>query len=317
LKTQNSKKPPLIAIIGPTAVGKTELSLQLAEAFDGEIVSADSRLFYRGMDIGTAKPSPEERARVPHHLIDVANPDEVWSLGQFQKTAQAIIAEIQARDKLPFLVGGTGQYFRAVTEGWLPPKVKADARLRGVLEEMAAVRGADWLHAKLALLDPAAAKKIDYRNRRRTIRALEVILTSGKRFSSQRRQSGKSPYRLLGIGLRRPRPELYARVDARIERMFEEGLLDEVQALLKAGYTAELPSMSALGYRECVAVLRGEMSQAEAIIRMKRATRKFVRKQANWFKNDDAQIRWFEAGDAELFVQTEKLIRNWLEKTVF
>ncbi|MBT3337786.1 MAG: tRNA (adenosine(37)-N6)-dimethylallyltransferase MiaA [Anaerolineae bacterium] len=309
-------KPPLIAIIGPTAVGKTELSLQLAERFNGEIISSDSRLFYRGMDIGTAKPSQEEMARVPHHLIDVADPDETWSLGKFQKAASEIIEDIVKRRKLPFLVGGTGQYFRSVTEGWLPPEVKADERLRGELEKLREEKGAEWLHAKLAFLDTDAAEKIDYRNVRRTIRALEVILTTGKKFSSQRKK-GASLYNLLTIGLKRPRPELYERVDLRIEKMFEEGLLDEVQSLLDAGYAPDLPSMTALGYHECVAVLNGEMPQDEAITQMKRITRIFVRRQANWFKDDDAGILWFEAGDAEIFIQIEEKIRNWLHKTGF
>lgn len=313
----NNTKPPLIAIIGPTAAGKTELSLQLAERFDGEIISSDSRLFYRGMDIGTAKPSTHEMARLPHHLIDVANPDETWSLAKFQKAAQKIIQNILEREKLPFLVGGTGQYFRAVTEGWLPPEVKPDPRLRGVLEELEAARGSDWLHTRLSSLDPPAAKKIDYRNVRRVIRALEVILTTGKRFSSQRQKRAEPIYNLLTIGLRRPRPELYARVDLRIEKMFDEGLLDEVQNLLDAGYARELPSMSAIGYREAVAVLNGEMTKEEAITQMKKITRQFVRKQANWFKDDDEGIRWFEAGDPQLFIQVEKEIRNWLEKVAF
>ena len=305
-------KPPLIAIIGPTAVGKTELSLQLAERFNGEIISSDSRLFYHGMNIGTAKPSTEEMARVPHHLIDVSNPDETWSLGQFQKTAAEIIEDIVAREKTPFLVGGTGQYFRAVTEGWLPPEVKADERLRGELEKLQEEKGKEWLHAKLALLDPVAAKNIDYRNVRRTIRALEVILSTGKKFSAQRKQSGESPYNLLTIGLKRPRPELYERVDLRIEKMFKMGLLDEVQNLLDAGYAPELPSMSALGYRECVAVLNDKMTQDEAITQMKRITRIFVRRQANWFKDDDEHILWFYAGDTEIFSQIERIISNWL-----
>ncbi len=304
-------------MIGPTAVGKTELSLQLAERFKGEIISSDSRLFYRGMDIGTAKPSQEEMARVPHHLIDVSDPDETWSLGQFQKAAAEIIENIVPRGKLPFLVGGTGQYFRSVTEGWLPPEVKADKRLREVLEKEKDKKGAEWLHARLAILDPDAAANIDCRNVRRTIRALEVILTTGEKFSSQRKQSGISPYNLLTIGLRRPRAELYERIDLRIEKMFAKGLLNEVQNLLDAGYSPELPSMSALGYRECVAVLNGEMSQDEAITQMKRITRVFVRRQANWFKDDDAGITWFEAGDAELFIQIEKKVRNWLGKTGF
>ena len=304
-------KLPLIAIIGPTAVGKTELSLQLAERFNGEIISSDSRLFYRGMDIGTAKPSPEEMARVPHHLIDVSEPDETWSLGQFQKAAAEIIEDIVARGKLPFLVGGTGQYYRAVTEGWVPPEVKADERLRGVLENLAEENGKEWLHARLTMLDPDAAEKIDHRNVRRTIRAMEVILTTGKKFSAQRKKRGEPIYNLLTIGLKRPRPELYERVDLRIKQMFAEGLLDEVQGLLDAGYSPELPSMSALGYRECVAVLNGEMSQDEAITQMKRITRVFVRRQANWFKEADRRILWFEAGAADLFIQAEKAIRNW------
>ena len=305
------EKLPLIAIIGPTAVGKTELSLQLAERFNGEIISSDSRLFYRGMDIGTAKPSNAEMARVPHHLIDVSEPHETWSLGQFQKAAAEIIEDIVARGKLPFLVGGTGQYFRAVTEGWTPPEVKADARLRGVLEKLNDEHGAEWLHARLSMLDADAAEKIDYRNVRRTIRALEVILTTGEKFSSQRQQHGEPIYNLLTIGLKRPRPELYERVDLRIHQMFEMGLLDEVQTLLDKGYSPELPSMSALGYRECVAVLNGEMSQDEAITQMKRITRVFVRRQANWFKEADRRIRWFEASDAVLFIQIEEEIRNW------
>src|SRR5574342_266739 len=220
-------KPPLVLVVGPTAVGKTELAIQLAERLNGEIVSADSRLFYRGMDIGTAKPTAEECARVPHHLIDVADPDEIWSLAVYQQQASKIIADIHAHGKLPFLVGGTGQYVRAVTEGWTPPQVKPDKRLRDELERLALSKvegmkdekGADWLHARLRQLDPLAAEKINGRNVRRTIRALEVILTTGRRFSEQRRQSN-SPYNLLTIGLKRPRAELYQRVDERIEAMF-------------------------------------------------------------------------------------------------
>ncbi len=311
MKTQ---KRPLIAIVGPTAVGKTELSLQLAERFDGEIISSDSRLFYRGMDIGTAKPSAAEMARVPHHLIDIANPDETWSLGQFQKAAAMLIEEIAGRGKLPFLVGGTGQYFRAVTEGWSPPEVRADERLRVVLEKMKAEKGEKWLHDTLAVLDPEAAEKIDYRNVRRTIRALEVIFLTGRKFSSQRRKRGEPIYHLLTIGLRRERPELYARVDLRIEQMFEAGLLNEVQALLDAGYSPELPSMSALGYRECVQVLQGTMTKSEAIVQMKRVTRVFVRRQANWFKDDDEAIMWFEADDAQLFIKIENEIERWIQE---
>ncbi len=288
-------KPPLIVIVGPTAVGKTEISIQLAERLDGEIVSADSRLFYRGMDIGTAKPSPEQRARLPHHLIDVADPDQTWSLAVFQRAATEAIANIRVRGKLPFLVGGTGQYIHAVTHAWAPPAAAPHVRLRAKLEDMAKSHGKDWLHEWLAALDPAAAESIDPRNLRRTVRALEVIFTTGRKFSEQRRQ-GESPYQLLMIGLTRPRPELYALIDARIEAMFAAGLLDEVRGLLAKGYSPELPAMSSIGYRECVAVLEGCMTLEEAKVQMRRLTRVFVRRQANWFRKDDPQIHWFEAG---------------------
>jgi len=282
----------LVVIVGPTAVGKTEISLQLAEQLDGEIVSADSRLFYRGMDVGTAKPTLAERARVPHHLIDVAEPDETWSLVVFQKAARQALADIHARGRLPFLVGGTGQYVRAVTLGWTPPAQGPDLNLRVVLGDLAKINGIYWLHERLRFLDPLAAENIDPRNVRRTIRALEVIFVTGKRFSAQRGLS-ETPYRLLTIGLTRPRPELYARLDARIEAMFANGLLEEVQMLLERGYSPELPSMSAIGYRQCVDVLQGKMSREQAVIEIKRATRVFVRRQASWFKPDDPEIHWF------------------------
>ena len=276
-------KPPLLLIVGPTAVGKTELAIRLAERLNGEIVSADSRLFYRGMDIGTAKPTPAEQARAPHHLIDVANPDETWSLAMFQQSAHEIIADIHARGRLPLLVGGTGQYVRAVTQGWTPPEVEPDDRLRLVLEKLAEERGKEWLYDRLKAVDPEAAAVIDLRNVRRTIRALEVILTTGHKFSAQRGQADL-PYDLLTVGLKRPREELYARVDARIDAMFAAGLLDEVRALLAKGYSPELPSMSGIGYRECCQVLGGQMSEEQARVQMKRITRVFVRRQANWFK---------------------------------
>jgi tRNA dimethylallyltransferase len=305
-----NSKPPLILIVGPTAVGKTEIAIQLAEKMNGEIVSADSRLFYRGMDIGTAKPSQEDQARVPHHLIDVADPDETWSLAQFQHSARKAVADIHARGKLPFLVGGTGQFVRAVTEGWSPPEVKPDERLRGELEKLKEERGKSWLHEKLYSLDPEAAQKIDSRNVRRTIRALEVILTTGKKFSSQRGRVD-SPYRLITIGLTRPRQELYKRVDARIDSMFTAGFIEEVRSLLRKGYSSELPSMSGIGYRECVNVLKGVLSEEQAKIQMRRNTRVFVRRQANWFKLNAESIHWFvvqENTTGEIWKFLHKLI---------
>lgn len=306
----NVMKSPLIAIVGPTAVGKTEISIQIAERLGGEIISADSRLFYRGMDIGTAKPTMEERARVPHHLIDVADPDGTCSLAVFQRMAAEAIMDILNRHKIPLLVGGTGQYVHAVTHGWTPPPTKPDDRLRTILSEIADKNGKEWLHMRLGNLDPIAAQAIDARNLRRTVRALEVIFSTGRRFSDQRRQ-GESPYRLMTIGLIRPRTELYARVDARIEIMFASGILDEVRNLLGKGYSPSLPTMSAIGYRECAAVLRGEMSEEDAKVQMRRLTRNFVRRQSNWFKENDANILWLDASKIDLD-ETEKQIRVFL-----
>jgi tRNA dimethylallyltransferase len=286
---------PLMVIIGPTAVGKTDFSLRLAERLDAEIVSADSRLFYRGMDIGTAKPTPEERRGVPHHLIDVSDPDQVWSLTIFQQAAEAAITDIQARGKLPILVGGTGQYVHAVMEGWLPPATAPVPHLRDALLDWGKQIGPLELHNRLRLLDPEAADRIEPFNMRRTIRAFEVILSTGHKFSGQIRRTSSSPYTLMQIGIKRPRPELYARIDARIQAMLEQGLLQEVQALLDKGYSPDLPTMSAIGYREMIAHLQGRMTLDEAVMWMKRLTREFVRRQANWFKEDDPAIHWFEA----------------------
>jgi tRNA dimethylallyltransferase len=299
MQSKPSPLTPLILIVGPTAVGKTEISIQLAERLDGEIVSADSRLFYRGMDIGTAKPTAEEQARIPHHLIDIVDPDEILSLAVFQQKAREVIAEIHTRNILPFLVGGTGQYVRAVTEGWIPPEVAPNPQLREQLERQKEENGINWLYEKLMDLDPEAAERIDPRNFRRTIRALEVIITTGKKFSEQRGQSD-SPYHLIMVGLTRPRDELYQRVDERIETMFANGFIDEVKRLLEKGYSPSLPTMSAIGYRECVGVIQGELTEEQAKVRIRRATRVYVRRQANWFKESDPNIRWFRVEEGVL-----------------
>lgn len=288
----SSQKPGLIVIVGPTAVGKTELSIRLAEHLSGEIVSADSRCFYRGIDIGTAKPSKDDRLRVPHHLVDIADPHQTWSLSLFQQAAREAITAIHGRKHLPFLVGGAGQYIRAVTHGWNPPPVPPDQSLRDELEKLTEVNGALWLHQELAKVDAESAQRIDPTNLRRTIRAIEVFRLTGQKFSSQR-GLGDVAYHLLTIGLNRPRPELYARLDARIEAMFSAGFLAEVQALLDSGVSPDLPAMSSIGYRECVAVLQGHMTLEEAKVQIRRSTRIFVRRQANWFKQDDPHIHWF------------------------
>ncbi len=284
---------PLLVIIGPTAVGKTELSLRLAAALGGEIVSADSRQVYRGMDIGTAKPTLAERQLVPHHLIDIREPNETISLGEYQQLAAQAMAQIHGRGRLPMLVGGTGQYVRAVVEGWQTPELPPQPGLRAELEAQAESEGREAVFARLAALDPASAARIDPRNLRRVIRALEVTLTLGRPFS-QAQSKAPPPYRILQIGLTRPRPALYARADARIEAMIAAGFVEEVGRLLAAGFGPDLPGFSSLGYRELAAHLAGEMSLDEAIILLRRHTREFIRRQYNWFSLSDPAIAWFD-----------------------
>jgi tRNA dimethylallyltransferase len=241
----------VIVIVGPTAVGKTRLSIKLAASIQGEIISADSRYLYRGMDIGTAKPTEEELATVPHHMIDIADPDDTWSLPRYLEETLRLIDEIHARKKIPIIVGGTGQYVRALTEGWRMPEFEPNQELRRVLTDWSMVIGSMELHRKLSIIDMEAAKIIDATNVRRTIRALEVIFTAGHRFSELRRKEGPTHGYWI-IGLTMERDELYKRVDARINTMFDNGLVNEVRLLLEKGYSTALPSMSAIGYREVV-----------------------------------------------------------------
>jgi tRNA dimethylallyltransferase len=286
--------PPLIAVVGPTAVGKTGLSVRLAEAVDGEIVSADSRQVYEGMDIGTAKATVAERSRVPHHLLDVVRPNETLGLARFQELAYTAIHDIVQRAHVPLLVGGTGQYAMAVLEGWQMPRVPPDEVLRRQLYRQAEADGADALHARLRALDPAAAGRIDPRNVRRVVRALEVCLSTGRPISEQQ---GKvpPPYRILIIGLHLPRDELYRKIDERVERMVRAGLEDEVRRLLAAGYGFDLPAMSGVGYGQFRPYIEGQATLVDTTREIKRATRRFVRHQANWFRKDDPRIHWFEA----------------------
>lgn len=283
----------VIAIVGPTAVGKTDLSLYLAGKMDGEIVSTDSRQFYRGMDIGTAKPSPAEQVKVPHHLIDITEPDQPLSVSIFQHKAREAVSSVQSRGRIPILVGGTGQYVWSLLQGWEIPGKEPDPRLRLVLEKWAGEVGAQALHRRLRLLDPLAADRIQYQNVRRTVRALEVILGTGRLFSEQsRKKSGGLAAIVIGISL--PREELYLRIDQRIDEMFSRGFIAEVEALLEKGYTENLTTMSAIGYREVIWYLQGRLTLEEVKILMRRKTRDFVRRQANWFKRVDREIHWFE-----------------------
>jgi tRNA dimethylallyltransferase len=287
-KTNN----PLVVIVGPTAVGKTRISIELAQRLNAEIVSADSRLLYHGMDIGTAKPNLEERKNIPHYLIDVAWPDDVWSVASYQKAAMEIIKDIQDRGKLPFLVGGTGQYIQAVIQGWTLPPQMPDTKMRAVLEQWAHEIGPEALYKKLQIIDPDAATHIQYQNIRRTVRALEVIFLTGKRFSTQRQKTGGF-FNHITIGLMRPRPELYDLIDQRIEFMVKNGLIAETERLLDKGYAPNLSTLSAIGYHEMIAYKKNEITLEEAVVQMKRLTRQFVRRQANWFNKNDPEIHWF------------------------
>jgi len=305
-------KPPLVAVVGPTAIGKTALSLYLAEQLDGEVVSADSRLFYRGMDIGTAKPTPEEMARVPHHLIDIADPDETVGLAQFKKLAEAAIAGIHARGRLPLLVGGTGQYVRAILHGWSPPRVPPQPELRAELEAFAEREGPQALHDRLAQRDARTAERIDYRNIRRVVRALEVCIVTGRPFSAQRRRT-PPPYRTLQVGLTMEREALYERADRRVEAMVAAGLLQEVQRLVDSGYDWELPAMSGLGYAQFRPYFEGRATLEEVIEEIQHATHRFIRHQYNWFRPGNPRIHWFDATEFKP-EQVEALIREWLKE---
>ena len=290
-----SRAETLLVLVGPTAVGKTAAAIELAERLEAEVVSADSRYLYRGLDIGTAKPTPAELARVPHHLVDVTTPDQPWSLSQYQAAAYAAIEGIRGRGRLPLLVGGTGQYIRALTEGWVLPPGEPDGAVRAGLESALVQEGLPALVDRLRALDPESAAQVDLRNPRRVVRALEVVLATGESFSAQRRKQ-PPPYAVVVLGLTRPRPELYARLDARIDQMLADGLVEEVRGLAARGYGWHLPAMSALGYRQVGAYLRGEATLAEAVAQLRRDTRQFVRRQANWFKPADPAIHWFRAG---------------------
>lgn len=303
----------LVAIVGPTGIGKSRLAIRLARVFHGEIVNADSRQVYRYMDIGTAKPSPEELSLVPHHLIDIIDPDESFSLAQFQALAYQTIKDIHQCLRLPLLVGGSGLYVWAVLEGWKIPSVPPDLEFRKLLEEKAAAMGADELYQELMEIDPAAAQKIDPRNVRRVIRALEVHQKTGVYFS-QLKSKKAPPFSVLIIGLTADRRELYRKIDLRIDKMIEEGLVGEVEKLLNMGYDFKLPSMSSIGYKQIGLFLRGEMTLAEAIQQIKFETHRFVRHQYTWFRLDDARIHWFDiASQPEM--EIEARITKFLKTT--
>ena len=301
----------LIAIVGPTGIGKTRLAVKLALKFNGEVVSADSRQVYRFMDIGTAKPTPEELAQVPHHLIGIIDPDEEFSLALFQQRAYAAIEDIHRRGKLPFLVGGTGLYIKAILENFSLPGISPDKDFRYNIEKNADDKAIDDLYTYLAAQDPDAAAKIDRRNVRRLTRALEVHAKAGKAFS----QLGtKQPplFDIFTIGLTTDRAELYRIVDRRVDSMIQQGFIQEVQGLIKQGYSLNLPSLSGIGYRQIGQYLRGEITLETAAQKIKTETHRFIRHQYAWFRLTDERIHWFDIGRVE-DPEIEKTLSGFLK----
>jgi tRNA dimethylallyltransferase len=291
----------LFVLLGPTASGKTRLSLELAERYGGEIISGDSMQVYRGMDIGTAKVSAEEQRRVPHHLIDIRDPREPFSVAEFQQLAAGRIAEIHGRDKLPMLVGGTGLYIEALCYAFDFGSKPEDEAFREAQRAFADAYGDEALHRKLAEVDPVSAVRLHPHDRRRVIRALEHQHLTGERLSERlARQAKQSPYELCLVGLTMDRAQLYSRIDRRVDAMIEQGLLAEVERLLTQGCTPDMVSMQGLGYKEVAAYFSGECPLAEAIERIKRDTRRFAKRQLSWFRHM-ADIQWVDTGDEAKF----------------
>jgi tRNA dimethylallyltransferase len=286
-------EPPLIVICGATATGKSAAGVALALRLGAEIVAADSRTVYRGMDIGTAKPPAPLRAAVPHHLLDVADPAEVFTVADYQRLAGTAIARIHGRGRPALLVGGTGLYIRAVVDGLRIPRVPPDWTYRARAEAAERERPGS-LHERLQALDPRAAERIHPRNLRRLIRALEVIAKTGRPLSGQQ-GAGGAPWRVHLVGLRLPRPLLYAHINRRVEEQIAAGLVGEVRALLRAGVPPTTPAMQGLGYKEIVPVVEGRLPLADGVAALQRNTRRYARRQETWFRRD-ARIRWIDAG---------------------
>ena len=282
----------IVAVVGPTAVGKSKLGTLLARALNGEIISADSRQVYRYMDIGTAKPTAEERSAVPHHLIDVVDPDEDFSVAVYQSLAMEAIGQVVRRGRLPVIVGGSGLYVWSLVEGWEIPAVEPDVGFRKRLEERADAEGAKSLYRELETIDQEAAASIDPRNVRRVIRALEIHHTNRGVGPPSRRKKQPS-FQTVVVGLTAGRRRLYQMIDGRVDRMVEQGLVEEVKALLARGYGPDLPSMSSVGYKEICQFIDGRMELAAAMQRIKFETHRFARHQYAWFHLNDPRILWF------------------------
>lgn len=302
----------LIAIVGPTGSGKSDLALKLARLFNGEIVNADSRQLLRYLDIGTAKPSVSERKIIPHHLFDLSSPGHDFNLADFQKLAYQTLDEIQSNGSRPFLVGGSGQYVWSLLEGWQIPRIAPNPELRKELEARAEKEGTSTLYQELMELHPDVAHKIDSRNTRRVIRALEIrSSTISGNMDSRIKQT--PPYRMLVIGLTAPREPLYRRIDARVDKMIEKGLIQEVRSVLDMGFGSSAPGLNSVGYKETVSYLKGELDLRETAERIKAETHRLVRHQYNWFRLNDQRIHWFNV-ETDYFDRATQLVTEFLKE---
>lgn len=292
-KAKESDKPPLVVICGPTASGKTAFGINLAIRYNGEIVSADSRQIYKYMDIGTDKVSIEEQRRVPHHLIDVRNPDENYTLADYKREAEITIDSIINRGKIPFLVGGTGLYINAITDNYQMNSVPPDPKIRAELEDELERKGGEHLHKMLQELDPVAASKIHPNNHRYLIRALEINLSTNR---NKEDKTAEPKYAILKLAIEWDRDLLYSRINRRVEEQVGRGILNELKTLLNQGYNRDLPSMTGLGYKEFFPYIDGQMTLGEATEQLKQNTRNYAKRQLTWFRRDP-EINWLTVED--------------------
>lgn len=312
-------KHKLIVVLGPTAVGKTALSIELARHFATEIISGDSMLVYRGFDIGTAKPSLEERKGVRHHLIDIRDPWEGCNVVDFRAEAERIIRELNDRGCIPILAGGTGLYIKSLLEGYRFSRSPSDEGYRQYLEEQARVHGRAYVHAMLSRRDPEAAGRLHANDVRRVIRALEVAALGEETISREKEweESGDLVYDAYVIGLRRDRKKLYERIDMRVDAMVSAGLFEETKGLLSQGMTEDMQAMKGIGYREAAAFWDGRMERGEAVAAIKRSTRHFAKRQFTWYRKMP-YIHWYDIDDTamdELLSLVEKDVEGYFERT--
>ena len=299
----NQERPRLLVLVGPTAVGKTGYSLEIAKRWNAEIISGDSMQVYRGMDIGTAKLPLQEQQGVPHHLIDICEPDHPFSVAEFQERCATLIEEITARGRVPFIVGGTGLYVESVCYNYQFSETGSDEAYRSEMDSYAEAHGNEALHDRLRQVDPISAERLHPNDRRRVIRALEVQHVTGQTLAEQQAGQQKiSPYELCIVGLTRPREELYNRVEQRIDEMLALGLVEEVEQLVRAGVPRRAISMQGLGYKEIIPYLEGEMPLDTAVTLLKRDTRHFAKRQLSWFRHMK-DIQWVDVGGEENFYE--------------